>query len=511
MIGFVLLQVGGLVYTATGIAAEAAGGGQRIAAGSFGIKGDGITNDAPAVQKAINRLRNGDILVFSGTLLINDQILVAKDNITLDFGDAIILNNSTIKKTVWESQSINPVFFINASNVHCRGGWFRNFVSQGFFAGGKFAGKGAKGNTKSSVTFRNMKFSGLVSSVESKCIQTRHVDNVLLENILAEDIGVARTDAYCETLSVNYCDNARIVSSTVRNTMEGGAANFLYVDNGFITGNKFTNTAATSYSVPLSLHVKHSHKVLVSDNVIMRSDGGMSMKISEYTDDIVITNNHITVSGPQPMMFAGIYFQGADNFRFIKNVVNYGGGKAIYVGPHVSVNSRNGYISDNKITTTYAPGDAKVKGSGIYVVGGNIGSDRQPIIITANSFYDSDIYVFQALDCTVSKNVLVNRNTLAVNDRSYGGRPIFAASSSIFIENGDRNIVTGNAIMNEETVPVGNRAGIRILATSNSGITKNNISFVVRTDSSYGIYRETSGRNTVENNAVTNAITSNTR
>lgn len=504
-----VLQVSEMSHAATTTTAENINREHRIELNSFGVKGDGITDDAAVVQKAVNSLKSGDTLAFSGTLLINNQISITTDNVILDFGNAIVLNTSAIKKTIWEHQSINPVFLISASNVHCRGGWFKNFVSQGLFAGGNFTGNGATGNTTSNITFKNMRFSGLSSSIESKCIQTRHVDNIVIEGILAENIGVDRADHYCETLSVNYCINAKILNSTVNKMSEGGAANYLYVDDGIITNNQFTHIGNTLYSIPLSMHVKYSNKIVVSDNIITMSSGGMAMKISEYTDNIVITGNSITVSGPQAKMYAGIYFQGASNFKLTDNAITYGGGRAIYVGPHTKVNSRNGVISDNKITTTYGVGDTKVKGSGIQVVGGNIGSDRQPIVISGNVFYESDVYVFQALNSVISNNTFINTTALAVTNRSYGGRAVFSASSSIFVENGNYNIIEGNKIINKETAPSGNRTGIRILATSNSSATRNIINFSSRTTSSYGMYSETSTYSLFDKNTVTNAIPTN--
>lgn len=484
-------------------------GGRRstVSIKSFGVRGDGVTDDSVAVQKAIDSLRAGDTLVFSGVILLNRQISVTTDGVSLNFSDATVLNTSAIGKTNWERQGINPVFLINASNVKCSGGLFKGFVSQGFFAGGKFAGKGAKGNTRSGVSFKKMRFSGLVSRVESKCIQTRHVDDVVIENIVAENIGMSRADHYCETLSVNYCVNARISDSTVQNMKEGGAVNYLYVDQGVIQQNKFLNMGNASYSIPLALHVKHSNEVSISDNEITMIGGGVSMKISEYSDNVQITGNKIRVSGPQPKMFAGVYFQGASNFNFSRNSLTYGGGRAIFIGPHKKVNSRNGTIKDNIIATRYSTGDAKVKGSGIQVVGGNIGSDRGPMEITKNTFYDADVYLFQTPDTVVSGNRLMSRTAPAAVERTYGGRNVYRASSSILVENGDRTKVTGNKIANDDTSSDGTMVGIRLLASPNCEVTGNSVTFSPNSRS-YGVFIEKSS-NTMLRNSVVNGKRSN--
>ncbi len=473
----------------------------------FGARGDGAVNDAGAIQHAVNSLASGGRLLFNtGPYLVNTQISLTTDSLTVEFGKATILNTAAMPQSVWAGQTINPIWLISASNIVLSGGVFKDLVSQGLFAGGPFARRGAQGNTKRGVTFRDMRFSNLVvSTLQSRSIQTRHVDDVTLEGIVAENIGAARADKQSHTLSVNYAVRASVTKSVVTNMNEGGAVNFLYVDDGKITGNRFTGMRNPRYLYAIGLHVKASNRIVVSDNVIAMDHGGMAMKISENANEVLVTKNTITVTGPQEYMYAGIFVQGASKFNVADNRLDYGGGPAILVGPHKKVTSRDGAITKNRITTTYGAGDRKIKGSGIHINGGNTDQERLPIVVTDNHLYNADIYMFQALNSSVTGNVLVSDHDFVVTGKSATRRAIANVSAAIFVENGSFNTISKNRIDNRAAAPDTERIGIRVVATANSVVADNEVVFAPGSRLSTGYQREVSNSTVFKGNKATNA------
>jgi polygalacturonase len=88
---------------------------------NFGTKGDGITDDTAAIQKAINYIYSkggGTVVIPDGTYLINpDTKISMKSNMKLSLSP-----NAVLKAKATSSGSYQIIFMWNISNVEIVGG-----------------------------------------------------------------------------------------------------------------------------------------------------------------------------------------------------------------------------------------------------------------------------------------------------------------------------------------------------------------------------------------------------
>jgi hypothetical protein len=491
------------------------------------ISADGV-DDGAAFNAAVNSLNaGGELIAKGGTYLLNTQVYAVRDDITINLGSSIILNTTTIPAQAWEGQQINPIIKVSANRVTIKGGFFKDCVSQGIFAGGTLnAGAPIYGNVKSGFTVIGTRFSNLddVAGVsESKCVQTRHVDNVLITGVVCENIGHARADRYSNTLSINYANGGSITDCTVMSDFEGGAANMLYVGNGTISGNRFTGiTNVGNGLLCTAVHVKFSESVTISGNTIKTT--GMVMKISEDVKNIIMTGNYLVTTGVYPTtVYAAVFLQGSYNFTFSGNVLLSTAGRAIYAAPHTATdNTGQGIITGNYIRGNYNA-DTELDetpvtyGSGIQFNAGNTDANRRTIMVSGNHFHNCDVWLFQSLGSTVKNNFFVQNIDLYNNTTVpvLTGALDVSGSSSIYLQSGTNNVVSGNTISILAPNGSANRIGIRLSTASYSLISNNIVSFASGATLAYDYVAQTSttgmtwDKNTSVNATIVNPIAGN--
>jgi len=352
----------------------------------FGAVGDGVAPDASAIQDAIDSMSSGSVLYFpDGEYLVNTICTITTDDITIDFGGAIIINTNPLASFVWQGQTVNPLFFFNANNGRVLNGHFIDCVSQGVLAGG------ITSNNKTGFYISGTRFTNLVVAnigEESKCVQTRHVNNVIYDGIVCKNIGITKTLQYSPTLSINYANNAVITNCIVDGDSEGGGVNFLYVENGSISNNQLINISNVSATQEvLGIHVKYSNHITITGNNVRVSGG--AIKVSEDTNYVTITSNYF--ESEINSLFAGIYLQGPTKLTLTGNVIVANTSRAIYISPHLTTDPMQIVISDNYIRGNYKTSDGSNTVPSTYGSGLQINAGLAVIVLFLKKLFCPDI------------------------------------------------------------------------------------------------------------------------
>ena len=480
---------------------------QYVSVKDFGAVGDGVTDDTAAIQKAVGGLSPGDVLVFgNGSYLINARVEITKDNVTVNLGQAIILNKTPVPAFAEQQQEVGPLFHFKGNNCSINGGHFVSCVSQGILA------SGIVNDNTTGFTASNIRFTDLVSTnTENKCIQTRHVDDVVFDAIVCKNIGKPVADTYDPTLSINYCAGAIVKGCIVDGAKSGGAGNLLYVENGSVTGNQFINVSNVGNGQNgVGYHIKFSNNITFTGNVINSSHA--AIKISEDVNEITCSNNIFTVTGEYlTEVYAGCTIQGPRNFTFSNNVVRCSAGRALYIFPHLTTNVSETVITGNYIRGNYNSDTDENEtpvtyGSGIQFNGGLINDPRGPVQIADNLFHNCTLWMFQATKSAIKGNhfysdIELYNNTETSNDTAL----TIPGSSFIWDEGGNTNIYSDNSFVDFSEATDRNRAFIRTVF-SGACVWQNNTGRFENSGNTYNILRQLNNREVYDKNNSFNCL-----
>ena len=452
----------------------------------FGATGDGTTDDSAEIQTAIDSLSAGSVLYFpDGEYLVNSTCTVTTDDITIDFGGAIILNTDPVTTFTWQSQGVNPLFFFNANNGRVLNGHFVDCVSQGVLSGGVL------NNNKTGFYISGTRFTNLVVAnvnQESKCVQVRHVNNIVYDGIVCKNIGITKTSRYSPPLSINYSDNAVITNCIVDGDAEGGGANFLYVENGSISNCQLVNISNVSAGQQINgIHVKYSNQIEITGNTAKVL--GVSVKVSEDTNFVTVTGNYFETVSSNP--FAGVYFQGPSKLTFTGNVVVCQTNRAIFISPHITTDPVDMVISNNYIRGNYNASTGlnttpTTYGSGMQINGGLLTNPRGPIMVANNLFHNCDLWMFQCVKSAIKGNFFQRDIDMFNNTDSFNGTALtLAGGSSIWSESNVDCVIADNSVLISQTTPATNQIGLRLFGNQNTVISNNSIKFAPTSTDTY--------------------------
>jgi hypothetical protein len=434
----------------------------------FGAVGDGVANDAAAIQAALNS-GAGKITFPAGSYLVNTRIQCAQSNIEVDFGPAILLNTVTLPTVVVYSLSTNAMFDFTGNAVRIRGGIFRNGLSEciritGVFASGDtFTGAGyTKDHRVSDVVFENC--------VGNSC-NIRFFANSTMDNLVVRDKGAGAAGGHEPELGFSWGTGSTITSCQVRNSQNGGAAYHLYVDGFTCANNVFAGISNPSnLQSVVAIYATFSRNGSATGNIV-GVIGGIGLKYSYGCENVSACSNVMAVAGTSGgEQYAAIYLQGVDGFVIDGNRLSNVGQHVIRLSSHTTpsnLNTKNGVVSNNWCTTTYGTGYASRinEGDGIYVSSLTTIA-RGPIDIVGNRMIDGNLYVLQSNQSRVSNNMLSN------NDAA---NPYLSSSGAVFVDRCAKCLVESNHVTDDTTS--GTRYGLRVNSSSQSFLYDNVVQY----------------------------------
>lgn len=249
---------------------------------SFGAKGDGVTDDTTAVQKAINSAVTGDTLVFNGVFSVSKLTVSGKSNLTLKGTGTIKqrVNNTLISVTN------SPNFRIEGLTIdgNAKNWYLLDIQNSSYFVieNSTFKNLGNGTTTVSAIYIAPNSNNGLIKG------------NVF-DNIVADRIARA-------IWVNNYRDrsklaaNITITGNLFKNIRPAGDGDAVVVDQGgnsniLISGNTFENVHKRAVKVM-------GNGVTAKDNIVKRNNIGLGFAaLSAYGDNITFQNNNVVATG----------------------------------------------------------------------------------------------------------------------------------------------------------------------------------------------------------------------
>lgn len=487
-------------YVPAGAGAVARTGTQKfaetISVKDFGAVGDGVANDAAAIQAALNSGAR-KITFPAGSYLVNTRIQCSQSDIEIDFGSAILLNTVELPVVVVYGFDTNAMFDFTGNAVRISGGIFRNGLSQCIritgvsSPGDTFIGIGyTTSNRVSNMVFDNCR--GNACNISFFTNST--MDNLVVLNKTRDPVTGSIYSA--QEFGFLFGTGSTITSCQVINSQAGGGAYHLFV-NGFVCSNNvfsgLNNTA--SEATVRAMYASNSYNGVINGN-IAEVTGGVGLKCSYDCRNVSICSNTMSVAGTAGGgQYAAIFLQGVDGFVIDGNRLSNVGNHVIRLSFHTSpanLNTKNGVVSNNWCTTTYGTGIASrtYDGDGIYVASLTTAT-RGPIDIVGNRLVTGNLVAAQLVQSRISNNMLSN------NDSS---NTYLSSSGAVFIDRCVKCLIESNHVT-DDTMS-GTRYGIRLFSCGLTFVYDN----VVQYDPSYGIgatafYQDgTPGNNTwVEN------------
>jgi len=424
----------------------------------FGAVGDGVTNDALAIQSALNS--GASRITFpAGSYLINTRILCPQSNIEVDFGTAILLNTVALPIVQVYGYDTNAMFDFTGTAVRVSGGMFKNGLSEciritGVFASGDtFTGAGYTADHQvSDVIFDNC---------NGNSCNIRFAYNVAISGLVVRNKGSGYA-GHQQELGFSYCTGVTVSSCQVRDAKNGGAVYFLYVDGFTCTGctlQNISNSNSSNAQSTVAIYASRCSNGTSSANTISVA-GGSGIKYSYDCQNMGVFSSLITVNPTaNEDQFAAVFLQGVDGFVIDGNRMSNVGNHVIRLTNHTTptnLNTKNGIVSNNWLTTTYGTGieERTYDGDAIYVASLTTVA-RGPIDIVGNRLVTGNMYVLQSEDSRISGNMLMN---------SDNSNPYLVGSAALFVDRVRRTLIESNVIV--DNTGSGTRYGIRMNAGS---------------------------------------------
>jgi len=395
---------------------------------AFGAVGDGTTDDAPAIQRAIDALSlvgTGTIEFPSGNYLIGTQINY-KQNVSLQsIGGATLIRKSGMTGAIIKSVNIDNVNIsgINfdgidktATNLYIVGGFnhrLLNIVS--YNATNGIYVEDASEYIVKDCTVHDCKYYGITASAATLNCHNVILDNNKVYNCRNSEVSGADTDGvgiYVKGIGENetkfYINNVRVVNNDVRNNGRSGITILAVID--FIVNNNFANGHTLNTSIGAGIIISAASKRgVVKDNFTNENYNGIILDVAtaiagesaNYGDFLVEGN---TVFGN---INSAIRNHNAPRANIVDNNLN-GGRTGIFLNQYAQMSN----VSKNRIVgfkyqgivmsgnTTYSTGaqsDILIEDNFIY----NCGTD------TADTNY-AGIYIYSFTRVKLSNNTFID-------------------------------------------------------------------------------------------------------
>jgi hypothetical protein len=434
--------------------------GSAINVLDYGADPTGATDSAAAIEVAILAAEDNVLYFPDGEYLINTTIEVAVDNLTIDFGNAIILNTVAVSTFVREGLTINPIIYINGSNITVRGGIFNGLVSEGVRVEGTFGGAGTdyyKDSYCDNIRYENISFNDCINDV----LSIRFFRNATIDNVFVIDANTLVVGASNIDLSYGVGANISNCQSTVESTDRAFSA--LYVESLNIT-NCSINPQRIAGLVALYYFSFCRNSVINNcTNYIDDSSGSSSgcMKFS-HGDNLTASNCTFFAIGSTP--YAGIQIQGAQTYMVANCTIKTENCRALRVYAHVDQNSTNGTITGNAIfdTTSGAVFPPVEDGNCIYVQD-STAFPRGYHNISSNTVNGGNIFVDSVINGAIIGNYIETGKDVATN------------RALIYLNNVCQRIsIQNNFIVNRDTT-VRAKIGVRVGSSSFITVTNNTV------------------------------------
>lgn len=453
----------------------------------WGAVGDGVTDDAPAIQAALNG-GNKKVYIPSGTYLIKRTLQIFKNtNLVMD-ADTVILNDSVVEWAFANGEIGNPAYsfgYDGDGNITITGGIVDNRIKQAALVNSSAIAFAHGDNIKIiNVTFKNNYSSHFVEINSSRNVV---ISGCTFDNLIAptpgsrECINVDWSSAggfpafggydgtVCDDVLITGCtfingdlavgshgkpsdaipehNNIRFVDNHIEN-MGSGAIGCQFWKNAVVSGNTIKNCAGRN------IICWGSQNTVINDNQIFGSLFSVGIVIDDNSGRVssgisAVGNN---ISGGQSIGAFGIRVEDSSRVLLSSNLIQGSPDQAIIIGTgcrDVSV------LSNQIIGAAQRTGVNEVIAvSSMYVTirGNSITKGNYPV-----AALDGIVLGPQAANTDVSGNTILDVTRYRIN--------VNAALSGIIIDEAYLFSIPTNSVV---TVPMDNVIGQGVFSITSS-------------------------------------------
>ena len=270
-----------------------------ISVKDFNARGDGVTDDLEAINKAIESSDDATIYFPSGDYVITDSIIISKsnikllggDNVTIRFSNNIDLNDKhivgavvvkTVDKDIYNVSLENLTIDVGASKDKCR-------KESSLGRGITVIRQGKHKNTKDYYEMKNIKINNChVLNAYSYGIATVGGEQLKkgYANSIINDLRYSYQYDYDNRMYYNYynIENLEISGCRVENSRIGIRVN--RVSNADVSNNYVDNSYFENITI-------QGENIKVGNNKLYSHSGGCGNLCIDKSDNVYIFNNYI--------------------------------------------------------------------------------------------------------------------------------------------------------------------------------------------------------------------------
>lgn len=413
---------------------------QSVSVKDFGATGDGSTDDAAAVQLALNVA--GNIYFPAGTYSIGTTLNVLSNTQIILDQNATVIAKSTLSGKLFSvsgktnvkftggifdgnkasaTSSTDVIYIYNSYYVWVDNTTIQNGKSHNIFIEGPSSGSVSK-----NIYIQNNSLSG---SGSSPCITFTYTTNILVENNIifssytgltsgaSSQIAIVGNTFYSNTNDgCAVGDSCSYVSVTGNVSHDNGAEgiNIDGVNNGVVTGNTSYNNLIGITVWNRSPGTANSKRNVVSSNTVANCTQ-YGILVADTTVFTLVEGNSVNNCG-----YDGIFLTSVNNAVIRDNVTNNNTRSGIYASSTIGLTIQNNFSAYNtlygiQLITGTGLGRATITGNTLAANAGGYGiydnANGSNNVISNNFFTDESSPVVQTTSIYVNDNsVVINNN-----------------------------------------------------------------------------------------------------